>query len=72
MGRPLLPCCTIWPCRRANSKTQAESPGCSDRPHPVNKHRSCRAAIPLGLLSSSGGLHTLGGLFDKSCDSLGL
>src|ERR1700736_2920429 len=39
---------------------------------PRDKHQWHRAAIPPGLLSSGGGLHTLGGLFDKSCDSLGL
>jgi hypothetical protein len=31
-----------------------------------------RAAIPPGLLSSGGGRHTLGGVFDERCDSLGL
>src|SRR5258705_8893427 len=31
-----------------------------------------RAAIPPELLSSGGGLHTLGGLVDQSCDSLWL
>src|SRR6266516_5397514 len=39
---------------------------------PRDKHQWYRAAIPPGLLSGGGGLHTLGGLFDKSCDSLGL
>src|SRR6202162_2033983 len=39
---------------------------------PRDKHQWHRAAIPPGLLSSGGGLHTLGGLFDESCDSLGL
>ena len=39
---------------------------------PRDKHQWHRAAIPPGLLSSGGGLHTLGGLFDKSYDSLGL
>src|SRR5258706_15842658 len=31
-----------------------------------------RSGIPPELLSSGGGLHTLGGLFDQSCDSLWL
>src|SRR5206468_8751993 len=39
---------------------------------PRDKHQWHRAAIPPGPLSSGGGLHTLGGLFDKSCDSPGL
>src|SRR5438132_1217677 len=39
---------------------------------PADKNQWHRAAIPSELLSSSGGLHTLGGLFDKRCDSLWL
>ena len=39
---------------------------------PRDKHQWHRAAIPPGLLSSGGGLHTLGGLFDKTRDSLWL
>src|SRR5439155_15032178 len=39
---------------------------------PRDKHLWHRAAIPPALLSGGGGLHTLGGLFDKSCDSLWL
>src|SRR6202171_1784212 len=39
---------------------------------PQDKHYWHQAAIPTTLLSGGGGLHTLGGLFDKSCDSLGL
>src|SRR6266849_4513487 len=39
---------------------------------PRDKHQWHRAAIPPQLLSGGSGLHTLGGLFDESCDSLGL
>src|SRR4029077_10422413 len=55
----------------ANRKTQAESPA-SAQTSPCDKHQRHRAAIPPGLLSSGGGLHTLGGLFDKSCERLRL
>src|SRR5882762_6172627 len=39
---------------------------------PRDKNKWRRAAIPPGLLSGGGGLHTLGGLVDQSCDSLWL
>jgi hypothetical protein len=55
-----------------NHKTQAESPAMLGQTSPRDKHQWHRAAISPELLSSGGGLHTLGGLFDKSCDSLWL